>query len=160
MVSTQRNLRIDDELWEGFGHAIASRDPEADRSKAIRRLIRWYAQDPERAEAAMRLSAQTRAAEPAPPELAATVPPPAAARPGPDGPAGITRTAETAPEPARRGPGALTEAQADALIAGLDERAYTKLSRKAKDACESLDHEVYYPVMRQLVIGGWRAPRA
>jgi hypothetical protein len=90
MASTQRNLRIDDELWEGFGHAVASRDPEADRSKAIRRLMRWYAQDPERAEAAMRLSAQTRAAEPVSPEPAAAVPP-AAARPG-----------EPAPEPPRR----------------------------------------------------------
>lgn len=153
MASTQRNLRIDDELWEGFGHAVASRDPEADRSKAIRRLIRWYAQDPERAEAAMRLSAQTRAAEPAPPELAAAVPP-AAARTAPDGPAGTTRTAEPAPEPPRRGPGH-TEEDADGFISGLSTDAYAALCRQAKSACGSLDYEVYHPVMRRIVLDAW-----
>lgn len=42
---TLRNIRIDDDLWERFAQAVAVADPEGDRSKIIRRCIRWYIGD-------------------------------------------------------------------------------------------------------------------
>ena len=39
-----RKFRADDTLWEAFGAAVAdSPDPEADRAKVLRQLLRWYA---------------------------------------------------------------------------------------------------------------------
>lgn len=40
-----RKLRITDDLWERFGQAVTKADPEADRSKVLRNLIRWYVGD-------------------------------------------------------------------------------------------------------------------
>jgi hypothetical protein len=38
-----RKIRVDDELWEGFGQAVAaSPDAEADRAKVLRQFMRWY----------------------------------------------------------------------------------------------------------------------
>lgn len=37
-----RRIRIDDDLWRQFGEAVDAADPELDRSKVIRQLIRWY----------------------------------------------------------------------------------------------------------------------
>lgn len=45
--TTQRKIRIDDDLWGRFGDAVdRGPDPEADRSKVLRQLMRWYAGDP------------------------------------------------------------------------------------------------------------------
>lgn len=39
-----RKFRTTDDLWERFGDAVnRSPDPEADMSKVLRSLIRWYA---------------------------------------------------------------------------------------------------------------------
>jgi hypothetical protein len=46
MGTRQRNLRIDDDLWEAFGAAVERASPEFDRSAVIRQLIRWYAGEP------------------------------------------------------------------------------------------------------------------
>jgi len=43
MATRQRNLRIDDDLWDTFGEAIGRASPEDDRSAVMRQLIRWYA---------------------------------------------------------------------------------------------------------------------
>lgn len=40
-----RRIRVDDDLWERFGGAIEQVDPELDRSKVLRQLIRWYVRD-------------------------------------------------------------------------------------------------------------------
>ena len=45
MATRQRNLRIDDDLWNAFGNAIKRASPELDRSAVMRELIRWYAGD-------------------------------------------------------------------------------------------------------------------
>jgi hypothetical protein len=42
-----RRFRAPDDLWERFGDAVKrSPDPEADMSKVLRQLVRWYAGDP------------------------------------------------------------------------------------------------------------------
>lgn len=42
-----RKFRTTDDLWERFSQAVEnSPDPEADRSKVLRGLIRWYAGEP------------------------------------------------------------------------------------------------------------------
>jgi hypothetical protein len=42
-----RKFRADDELWQSFGAAVEhSPDPEADMSKVLRQLVRWYAGEP------------------------------------------------------------------------------------------------------------------
>lgn len=39
-----RKFRADEPLWEAFSAAVeASPDPEADRAKVLRQLMRWYA---------------------------------------------------------------------------------------------------------------------
>lgn len=43
MATRQRNLRIDDDLWDAFGAAVERASPELDRSAIMRELIRWYA---------------------------------------------------------------------------------------------------------------------
>lgn len=43
VATRQRNLRIDDDLWDAFGDAIERASPEFDRSAVMRQLIRWYA---------------------------------------------------------------------------------------------------------------------
>lgn len=42
MATRQRNLRIDDDLWDAFGAAVERASPELDRSAVMRELIRWY----------------------------------------------------------------------------------------------------------------------
>lgn len=45
-TSNLRKFRTDDDLWERFTTAVEnSPDPEADRSKVLRALVRWYAGD-------------------------------------------------------------------------------------------------------------------
>ena len=46
MATRQRNLRIDDDLWDSFGEAIERASPEFDRSAVMRQLIRWYVGEP------------------------------------------------------------------------------------------------------------------
>lgn len=50
-----RRIRVDNDLWDRFGDAVAEVDPELDRSKVLRQLMRWYvgdaAQPPQRPEA-------------------------------------------------------------------------------------------------------------
>lgn len=46
MGTRQRNLRIDDDLWDAFGAAVERASPEFDRSTVIRQLVRWYACEP------------------------------------------------------------------------------------------------------------------
>ncbi len=39
-----RKFRADDPLWNAFSAAVTdSPDPEADRAKVLRQLMRWYA---------------------------------------------------------------------------------------------------------------------
>jgi hypothetical protein len=40
-----RRIRVDDDLWDRFGTAVETVDPEMDRSKMLRQLIRWYIGD-------------------------------------------------------------------------------------------------------------------
>lgn len=40
--TTPRRIRIDDDLWTRFGKAVQSVDPDSDRSRVIRRMVRWY----------------------------------------------------------------------------------------------------------------------
>lgn len=45
--TTLRKFRADDDLWEKFTDAVRrSPDPEADMSKVLRQLVRWYAGEP------------------------------------------------------------------------------------------------------------------
>ncbi|MEO3787667.1 hypothetical protein ABGB12_30445 [Actinocorallia sp. B10E7] len=37
-----RRIRMDDEMWNALAAAVAKADPELDRSKVIRQLVRWY----------------------------------------------------------------------------------------------------------------------
>jgi len=42
-----RRFRAPDDLWERFGNAVErGPDPEADMSKVLRQLIRWYVGEP------------------------------------------------------------------------------------------------------------------
>lgn len=41
--TTHRSIRADDELWDGFGEAVAEREPKGtDRSKVLRVLMQQY----------------------------------------------------------------------------------------------------------------------
>lgn len=40
--TTPRRIRIDDDLWSRFGEAVQAVDPDSDRSRVIRRMVRWY----------------------------------------------------------------------------------------------------------------------
>lgn len=39
-------FRLDDNLWERFGHAVSRVDPELDRSKVLRQLIAFWVREP------------------------------------------------------------------------------------------------------------------
>jgi hypothetical protein len=42
-----RRFRTTDDLWERFGNAVErSPDPEADMSKVLRAIVRWYVAEP------------------------------------------------------------------------------------------------------------------
>lgn len=43
--NTARRIRVEDDLWDRFGDAIKAVDPESDRSKMLRHLIRWFVGD-------------------------------------------------------------------------------------------------------------------
>jgi metal-responsive CopG/Arc/MetJ family transcriptional regulator len=37
-----RRIRVPQEMWEALHKAVQEADPELDRTKVIRQLIRWY----------------------------------------------------------------------------------------------------------------------
>lgn len=40
--SQLRNIAIDKDMWNRFGEAIRKAEPELDRSKVLRQMVRWY----------------------------------------------------------------------------------------------------------------------
>lgn len=37
-----RRVRMDDDMWARFDEAVRKAEPELDRSKVIREMVRWY----------------------------------------------------------------------------------------------------------------------
>lgn len=40
-----RQIRMDKSMWDHFGAAVTTAEPELDRSKVIREFVRWYIGD-------------------------------------------------------------------------------------------------------------------
>lgn len=41
-----QRFRLDGDLWEQFGQAVRSADPDADRSKTLRQFVAWFVREP------------------------------------------------------------------------------------------------------------------